>query len=88
MSNAGYSVSQTSGAGARVSARELLAEVSSPVRSAALFLMGNLGESGLSLLQPIAVVLQSDDNRGFLISDAVFAMFGEGRSPEAAFAGL
>ena len=81
-----YSVSAMSSVSnqASLKVRSAATEESSPVRSAALFLMGSLGETNLSLLQPISVILESDDEGGFVVSDDIFAVYGEGPAPVAA----
>jgi hypothetical protein len=54
------------------------------MKSAGLVLVGSLGSSGLSIRQPIIAVLESDDDGGFLISDPIFVVYGEGHSAAAA----
>jgi len=81
-----YSVSVMSSVSSQASVvvRPAATEESSPVRSAALFLVGHLGNSNLALLQPISLVLESDDDGGFVVSDPIFAVYGEGQVPVAA----
>jgi hypothetical protein len=55
-----------------------------PVRSVALFLMGSLGNKSLSIKQPITLLLENDDNGGFIVSDPYFAVYGEGSAPAQA----
>ncbi|MDO8431435.1 MAG: hypothetical protein Q7S58_03400 [Candidatus Binatus sp.] len=62
----------------------VLATQASPVRSAALFLMGSLGDTNLSIRQPITLILENDDNGGFIASDPYFAVYGEGVAPAEA----
>src|SRR5208283_154380 len=69
---------------ASVPRRTVRTEESSPMKSAGLVLVGPLGKSGLSIRQPMLVVLESDDDGGFLISDPTFAVYGEGHSAAAA----
>jgi hypothetical protein len=55
-----------------------------PIRSAVLFLMGSLGDVRLSIRQPISLILENDDNGGFIVSDPYFAVYGEGIAPAEA----
>jgi hypothetical protein len=85
MKSAGqYAISTTTSSRASISRRVLKNQQSSPMRSSGLVLVGPIGESGLSIKQPMIVTLESDDDGGFLVSDPVFAVYGEGRSAAAA----
>ncbi len=79
-----FALSVSSSAQASLSVTASATAESSPLRVAALYLMGSIGDANLSIRQPISLILESDQNGGFLVSDAIFAVYGEGPSPRHA----
>jgi hypothetical protein len=58
--------------------------VASSAPSAPITLVGRLADGRVYLKQPLALLLEKDETGGYIISDSLFGVYGEGQNLQAA----